>query len=465
MRILQMAGPALQRCNVGAYNCSYAPTDSLFSFAELLYILMQGTGAGFSAESDYVTELPRIKKQRGKKPDVIIVPDYTEGWCDSYYKALQRWFDGYDCTFDTTGVRKKNAVLKTKGGRSSGPGPFLELMDFSRNVIFARQGRFLEDSDVHRLSCFTGRIVQVGGVRRAAEIGLSDLKSTIRDIKAGPWYVSDPFWVDGRYLSMANNSAVYEEYPEVEVFMEEMLALVKSKSGERGIFNREGAINKRPARRQAARFGCNPCVTADTWVMTDTGPRRVEDLLDDPFVALVNGRPCPATPFVQTGVRTVFKLVLANGMTVRATGNHRILTAKVTQKVTRTAWKQLNVIRPGDMVVLHDHRPCAAWSGTGTEAEGYLLGSLIGDGCFGSDGQALLDFWGDDRGFMCANVLDMVHASVEYHGGCLGSEQQARVGKTRIQSIGVGRLAERYGIDTERLVTDAVEKTSCGSAV
>jgi len=263
MRVVQMAGPALDRCNVGVYNCAYQPIEDLFSFPEMLYILMQGTGAGFSVESDYVSELPRIKKQRGGKQETIVVEDSTEGWCNSFYEGLQRWWDGYDVWFNTDKVRKQGTRLKTKGGRASGPGPFLELMAFTRNMVMARQGRFLEDTDAHRLSCFTGRIVQVGGVRRAATISLSDLTSMgMRNIKSGSWYNDTTYWTDGRYLTMANNSSVYDfpdQLPPVEVFMEEWLALVKSKSGERGIFNRQAALKHKPARRKAAKFGCNPC--------------------------------------------------------------------------------------------------------------------------------------------------------------------------------------------------------------
>lgn len=263
MRVVQMAGPALDRCNVGAYNCAYSPTEDIFSFPEMLYILMQGTGQGFSVESEYVSELPRVKKQKGKKPETLIVEDSTEGWCNTYFQALQLLWDGYDFVPDVSGVRKKNTRLKTKGGRASGPEPFVELLDFSRNLIKSIQGRYMEPHHAHRLNCFTGRIVQVGGVRRAAEIGLSDLTDRIlRDIKSGQWWDAGAgLWVDGKYLSMSNNSAVYESTPSMDVFMEEWLALVKSKSGERGIFNREAALKHSPKRRKWGKYkpGCNPC--------------------------------------------------------------------------------------------------------------------------------------------------------------------------------------------------------------
>jgi ribonucleoside-diphosphate reductase alpha chain len=256
MRVVQMAGPALDRCHVGAYNCAYSPIEDMFSLPEMLYVLMQGSGHGFSVESDYVDNFPRVKKQKGLKPDTYVVPDSTEGWCDAFHEGIRRWFDGHDLWFDVSQVRKKGTRLKTKGGRASGPEPLLELLCFARNLFMARQGRFLEDIDLHDLACMTGKIVQVGGVRRASEISLSDLSSiAMRNAKSGNWFPAQ------RHRSMANNSAVYdfEGTVPVEVFMEEWLALVKSKSGERGIFNRQAAYRCKPARRKLARFGCNPC--------------------------------------------------------------------------------------------------------------------------------------------------------------------------------------------------------------
>lgn len=253
MRVVQMAGPALDRCNVGAYNCAYAPLQDLFAFSELLYVLMQGTGIGFSVEEHYISQLPRIKRQTGKT-ETLICEDTTESWCSTFLTHLQMLWDGWDTHVDVSRVRLKGARLKTKGGRSSGPGPFLELIAFSRALVKARQGRFFEDIDAHDLACKIGTIVQVGGVRRAAMISLSDLSSRhMREAKSGNWYDSS------RHRTMANNSAVYEEKPTAEEFMEEWQALVKSKSGERGIFNRAAANLNKPTRRIAWRFGANPC--------------------------------------------------------------------------------------------------------------------------------------------------------------------------------------------------------------
>jgi ribonucleoside-diphosphate reductase alpha chain len=254
MRVVQMAGPALDRCNVGAYNCAYCPVVDLRSFAEILYILMQGSGCGFSVEADYVAQLPRVEKQKGEPVRRYVVEDDTVAWCDALLHGLTCWFAGEDTEFDLTHIRKEGARLKIKGGRASGPEPLRALLAFTRSLVLSRQGRYLSDLDCHDLVCMIGKIVQVGGVRRASEISLSDLDSpAMRGAKSGRWYET------AGHRRMANNSAVYDEKPTPEVFMREWLSLIESKSGERGIFNRKACIDNRPARRKAAKFGCNPC--------------------------------------------------------------------------------------------------------------------------------------------------------------------------------------------------------------
>lgn len=255
MRVIQMAGPALNRCNVGAYNCAYLPIDSWDAFGELLYILMQGTGAGFSVEVDYVDRLPRIRRQKGNPPSKYTVPDSTEGWCFALTHGLKTWAAGDDIEFDFSRIRPQGTVLKTKGGRASGPDPLRQLLEFTRHKLLAAQGRRLDPIDAHDIACFCGQIVQVGGVRRAALISLSDLDDRdMREAKDGQ------FWLNNVQRAMANNSVVYDERPKASIFMEEWLALAKSGTGERGIFNRGGLGKQLPKRRQRRKdFGVNPC--------------------------------------------------------------------------------------------------------------------------------------------------------------------------------------------------------------
>lgn len=254
MRIVQMAGAPLERCNAGAFNCSYVAIDSLVAFPESLYLLMQGSGVGFSVESEYVDHLPRVKRQKGGVPKVIDIADSTEGWCDAYRAGLEAWTTGGDVTYRYHLIRPAGSRLETKGGKSSGPDPLKGLLDFARNLFLSRQGSRLSPRDCHDLMCMTGKIVQMGGVRRASEISLSDLDDAeMRTVKSGTWWAASP-WLD-----MANVSAVYEGRPTAVAFMEEWLALAKSGSGERGIFNRAGANKKIPKRRKKAKFGLNPC--------------------------------------------------------------------------------------------------------------------------------------------------------------------------------------------------------------
>jgi ribonucleotide reductase class II len=318
MRVVQMAGPALDRCGVGSYNCSASPISDLFSFPELLYILMSGTGAGFSVESDYVDELPRVKKQRGGKPDVWKVKDSTDGWCEFYYELLKRLWDGHDLEADVSEVRKAGSRLKTKGGRASGPGPLLELTAFARGLIKSRQGRYLEDIDAHDLACMTGRPGQLGGVRRAALISLSDLNSVaMRGAKSGPWYQT------AVYRSTANNSAVYDfdGPPPVEVFMEEWLALVKSGSGERGIFNRRAVQKYKPRRRKTSKWLTNPCQPAFASVLTPDGLRTMGDIGVGSIVWTGTGW-TKVIRKIATGTKPVFRFSTTAGSFVGTACHH-----------------------------------------------------------------------------------------------------------------------------------------------
>lgn len=253
MRVLQMAGPALERCHVGVYNCAFTGISSINDFAEILYVLMQGTGCGYSVEINHVENLPRIKRQKGES-SLFIVPDDTEGWCKALLIGLTEWFEGRDIEFDFGLIRPAGTPLKTKGGRASGPEPLKRLLKFARDKVLSRQGAWLRTIDAHDIACMCGDIVQVGGVRRAAEISLSDLSDhDMRYAKSGNWWEATP------WRSMANNSAVYEDKPTSEQFIEEWLSVIKSRSGERGIFNRGDLGKQIPKRRKKKDFGCNPC--------------------------------------------------------------------------------------------------------------------------------------------------------------------------------------------------------------
>ena len=244
MRLLQFAGNAARATNVCAYNCSYIAPTKLQDFGEIIYISMCGTGVGFSVESQNIQMLPQIKLQSGKKLPKYVIPDSKEGWADALVFGMKTWFDGNDVDFDYSQLRPAGARLKTIGGKSSGPEPLRNLLIFARSKILSRQGRRLTNLNAHDILCKIGEVVVSGGVRRSAMISLSDLDDPdMRDAKKGQFYFTEP------QRSIANNSAVYQSKPTNVEFMDEWVALMKSGSGERGIFNRGGLIKTLPERR------------------------------------------------------------------------------------------------------------------------------------------------------------------------------------------------------------------------
>lgn len=261
MRLLQFAGKAARKTNVCAYNCSFVAPKSFQDFAEIMYISMCGTGVGWSVESENIQALPQIKIQTGKKLPTQVIPDSKEGWADMFAFGLKTWFEGNDVDFDYSLVRPAGSRLKTMGGKSSGPAPLRSLLEFSRERILRRQGRRLSNLDAHDIICKIGECVVSGGVRRSAMISLSDLDDeSIRDSKKGQFYLSE-----GQRM-LANNSAVYRTKPTTTDFLDEWIALVKSGSGERGIFNRGGLLKTLPKRRLDQfkggiypAWGTNPC--------------------------------------------------------------------------------------------------------------------------------------------------------------------------------------------------------------
>ncbi len=260
MRLLQFAGPAVERNNLCAYNCCYIAPESTMDLRDMMYILMCGTGVGYSVERRHVYKFPTIIEQTGEHAGIHIVGDSREGWCDAYYVGLEAWFNGKDITFDYSKIRPAGARLKTSGGRASGPAPLIDLLEFSREMILSCQGGKLAPLDVHDICCKIGKIVVVGGVRRSAEISLSDLDSKhLKNCKHGKFYILDP------QRFMANNSAVYNKTPTDTELDVEWAALKASNSGERGIFSRSHLDTQLPSRRvkflkELIKFlGTNPC--------------------------------------------------------------------------------------------------------------------------------------------------------------------------------------------------------------
>ena len=257
MRCLMTAGPALKKENVAGYNCSYIAVDSLRAFDELLYVLMNGTGVGFSVERQYVNELPRINEEFHDTDTVIIVSDSKLGWAKALRELIFLLAAGQIPKWNLSRIRPAGAPLKTFGGRASGPEPLEDLFHFSVEIFRNAAGRKLTSLEAHDICCKIAEVVVVGGVRRSALISLSNLSDDrMRHAKAGRW------WESNQQRALANNSACYTERPDMGIFMEEWKSLYESKSGERGLFNRGAAKTQagRNGRRDVDHdFGTNPC--------------------------------------------------------------------------------------------------------------------------------------------------------------------------------------------------------------
>ncbi|HTK33508.1 MAG TPA: ATP cone domain-containing protein [Candidatus Paceibacterota bacterium] len=247
MRLLQFSGPAARRDNVCAYNCSFIAPESFQDLAEIMYVSMSGTGVGFAVESTNAEKFPQIALQSGEKNAVHVVGDSKEGWADSLVVGMKAWAAGKDIDFDYSQVRPEGTRLKVMGGKASGPAPLVRLHGFTRQIMLSRQGKRLRPIDLHDIICMIGDCVVSGGVRRSAMISLSELADEqIRDAKKGAFYVNHP------HRMLANNSAVYINKPSNEEFLKEWMALIESRSGERGIFNRGSLAKTLPERRIAA---------------------------------------------------------------------------------------------------------------------------------------------------------------------------------------------------------------------
>ena len=257
MRAIMTAGPAAMRDNTCMYNCSYLPIDDPKSFDEAMFILLCGTGVGFSVERQYVSKLPDVPDQLFPSETTVVVKDSKEGWAKAYRQVLSLLWAGEIPKWDVSKVRPAGAKLKTFGGRASGPAPLVDLFQFTIDKFKGAVGRKLSSIECHDICCKIGEVVVVGGVRRSAMISLSNLSDDrMRHAKSGQW------WEGQAQRALANNSVCYTEKPDVETFLREWTALVESKSGERGIFNR--VASKKQAAKNGRRdasfdFGTNPC--------------------------------------------------------------------------------------------------------------------------------------------------------------------------------------------------------------
>ena len=255
MTALMTSGPALSRDNMAGYNCSFISVDHVRAFDENLYVLLCGTGVGFSVERQFINKLPEIAESFHNTDTTIVVSDSKIGWSKALRELISLLYQGAVPEIDYSRIRPAGARLKTFGGRASGPDPLKRLFTQYIRIFKGASGRKLSSIECHDLLCFNGEAVVVGGVRRAAELSLSNLTDErMQRAKMGQW------WVDEPQRALSNNSVCYTERPDIGIFMREWLSLYESKSGERGIFNRTAAKQLAPERRDTDHeFGCNPC--------------------------------------------------------------------------------------------------------------------------------------------------------------------------------------------------------------
>lgn len=360
MRAMMTAGKALDRDNTAGYNCSYLPIDDPKSFDEAMFILMCGTGVGFSVERQYINKLPEIPEKIYDSDTIIVVKDSKEGWAKSFRMLLALLYSGELPKWDLSKLRAAGAPLKTFGGRSSGPGPLDDLFKFVVKIFKNAQGRKLTSLECHDIMCKIGEIVVVGGVRRSAMISLSNLSDDrMRNAKAGAW------WEANVQRALSNNSAVYTEKPEVGLFMQEWLSLYESKSGERGIFSRSASqkVAKKSGRREAEHeFGTNPCLHPDSMVETIHGRVKIKDITKPTMVYSMDFegklciRPCSASWISKKDAKTI-KVKIASGKEVICTPDHKIF-------IEGRGWVEAQDIKIGDEVVhLVRNRRGATYSG------------------------------------------------------------------------------------------------------
>lgn len=376
MRLLAMAGPAAERNNISIFNCSFMGVDSIDSFVEALVISMSGCGVGFSVERQFVDELPKIKRQPKKGHKEIpthIIDDSTEGWADSIKIGLNAWFNGKDVNFDFSQIRPAGAILKTKGGRASGPLPLKEMLSFLREKILQRQGGTLKPVDAHDMMCEIGNAAVQGGTRRTAMISLFDFDDMeMRNAKIGNF--PPRRW-------NANNSAVIDRKLSQQEIMELMLTMFKGGTGEPGIFSRYAVENTLPKDREYRdTLGTNPSLRAGTLIWTrEFGIMPIENLQDKEFtVTTANNEQALAKCFLSGKNKRLHKITLDNNVQYFGTAEHKWPIVKDTktgefEKVTTLKLKAGNYLP----VI---KRNSLNFGNFGDFNSGFLAGWLFGDG-------------------------------------------------------------------------------------
>lgn len=393
MRGLVSAGPSGKRCNLGIFNCAFTNVDSPRAFDEAMYVLMSGTGLGFSVERQHINQLPKVNEHFENSDTVIVVEDSKSGWAKALKELVSLLISGQVPKWDLSKVRKAGSRLKTSGGRASGPEAWISVAEYFVKVFKKAAGRKLTSLECHDLMCKIGGVVVTGGQRRAATISLSNLSDDrMREAKSGQW------WLDNPQRSMANNSAVYTEKPELLSFMKEWQSLYQSKSGERGIFNREAAnkqVEKTERRESYPYFGANPCQPGTARLLTPKGIRELSDLNVGDLIWSEDGWVTIEKKW-STGVKPVYHYGTSAGY-FEGTENHRII-----ERGIKTEVKDATEI--DSLVGSEFNFPIKL------DEEMIMDGLVVGDGTVhkASNNLVLLEIGKDDQDYFNSEVKNLI---------------------------------------------------------
>ena len=440
-------------------NCSFSPVDRVEFFREYFFLLLAGTGCGFSVQRHHVDRLPALP-MRGEEMELTVIhhaiEDTIEGWADALHFLLRSHIERFKVEFNYSAIRPRGSALRTAGGKAPGHLPLKQSLLEADAILAGAAGRKLRPIEVYDICMFTARAVLSGGIRRSATICLfSPDDQEMMDAKTGNWFEKHP------QRSASNNSAVLSRSG-TDVSQFRRLFNAQKEFGEPGFYFADHAD-----------YGCNPCVPAETWVMTAAGPRQVSELIGQPFSALVHGEAHNSTGhgFFRTGTKTVFSVRTEQGHSFKATGNHLVQVLRGVMRPRnpenplgprlrkpQTEWVPVSGLRTGDSLVLHRHAG-VTWAGFGDKEQGWLIGSLLGDGNV-SDNTAYLDYWGADKNQQLTRAVRALHATVGGRSDMQGGEQP-KYDRVRVGSARLAQLARQFGLrQGSKRLEDSVERTS-----
>jgi len=379
MRSMQFGGPAMEANNAKGYNCSFSIINRARAFSEAFWLLLSGTGVGFSVQFQHIDQLEPVKFIDKKNVIHHIVPDTIEGWADAAHELIRSYLrTGVYVEFAYNKIRPQGALLKTSGGRAPGHLPLKSSLNNVRKVLENAQGRQLKPIECYDIMCMLANAVYAGGIREAAMICLFSLDDgEMMNSKTGNWYSTHP------WRARANNSVVLHRK---DIKKRQFCRIFKATEqwGEPGFYFTDDEDT-----------GANPCVTGDTWVSTDDGLKQVCDLLDVPFKAVVDGKKFKSNGFFPTGSKQVLRVEMKSGRHIDITANHKVM--------TNNGWQSVGNLMVGDNIKLHDHSSHSASNQYSDEKEwgkGLVLGWFIGDGNIvkrARGNSAQIKFWGDDK--------------------------------------------------------------------